>query len=149
MRATGECYRQIGRCGVLMGEKVPFHGEGVMNSKFIRTSPASTRHYALQERVSKSTGRTYFYNKRTGGSTWEWPTARDSASSGSRTVGGGETSFLCVFKLCLKSNNDASKFSLARIRTSCAAAALTVRLRCSRTTAIAANHDAAPHKTPR
>lgn len=66
-------------------------------------SPASTRHVARQERVSKSTGRTYFYNKRTGGSTWEWPTARDSASSGSRPVGGGETSYLCVLYMWSRS----------------------------------------------
>ena len=78
---------------MLIGKTVHFHGEGVVNSKSMRTPfPASTRYFAPQERVSKSTGRTYFYNKRTGGSTWEWPTARDNASTGSRAVGGGESS---------------------------------------------------------
>jgi len=35
-----------------------------------------------EERVSKSTGRTYFYNKRTGASTWDWPSARNTAGLG-------------------------------------------------------------------
>jgi hypothetical protein len=94
-QSTGTCKRQASASAKLGGEP----SAQVMRQLLFRQhrelqirthSPSRLHTPPRQERFSKSTGRGYFYNKRTGGSTWEWPTARHDASTRSREVGAGD-----------------------------------------------------------
>ena len=146
-QSTGKCERQASASAKLGGER----SAQVMRQLLFRQhrelqirthSPSRLPTPPRQERFSKSTGRGYFYNKRTGGSTWEWPTAREDASTRSREVGAGDCLSVCVLELgmigcrtmCAGSQllaHPCTHTHMRRKRTSHPAGGITVRLRCS------------------